>query len=110
MIEVMQQGTLDMQNRGIRYSSNNIGTPEPVREINGKLYALVPQTIRIEMPQGILVQESHLLAVSEDGGKRWYFVDTAPLGDDQKLGVVFPDLVGKIKVPVRKQPILTPKK
>ena len=110
MLEVLKQSNLQMQNQGIRYSSVNIGSPEPVREIDGKWYALVPETIRIEVPQGILIQESHLLAVSEDKGNRWYFVDTASLAEEEKLAAVFPALVGKMKIPIRKQPVLTSKK
>ena len=108
MTQVLQEGNLRMKMQGGSFESVEVGLPGPVSEVHGKLYALVPQIIKMRVSQGTLVTEGHLMAISEDQGHRWYFTDTAPLVDDQKLAMIFPELVGKIKIPPRKPPTLRP--
>lgn len=109
MIQVLQQGNIEMRSGGVNYDSVEIGWPDAVEEVNGKLYTLVPETIKMKVPQGILIQESNLIAISLDQGNKWYFIDTAGL-DDQKLAMVLPELVGRIKIPPRPPPTLVPDK
>ena len=108
MIATLKRSTEAMRAQGISFTDVTIGTPEAPKKIGGWLIAIVPQHIRMTMPKGELVQDSHLLAISEDDGKKWVFVDAGVLSKS-KLAQVFPELDGKIEVPERKPPVFTPK-
>ena len=68
----------------------------------------MPQTIQMKVTRGKLIQDGWLLAVSEDQGTTWHFVDATNL-TDESLGQVFPDLVGKIKLAPKAPPRLEEK-
>ena len=82
-----------------------VGEPEKLQKIDGWLVGLVPQKLVMKVPGGTLEQESYLLGISEDDGKKWVFVDAGGVPKAQ-LEQIFPEIVGKIEVPARKQPVL----
>lgn len=104
MVEILEQSEMEMKNQGISFGSVTTGSPVDIKEINGKIYALVPQTVTIKVPEGTLIQESHLIAISDQG--RWYFIDTSPLDNDETVAQVLPDLAGKMKIPAKQPPTL----
>ncbi len=104
----MRQMDAQMKKEGFFYDSATIGTPGQVSDINGKLYVLIPETVKIKAPGGMITKESHLMAISEDKGKRWYFVDTAGLVNEEVFKDTLPDVVGRIEIPTPKQTTFTP--
>jgi hypothetical protein len=84
-----------------------VGNPGDVKEINGKLYAFIPETIKIKTPDGVYAKENRLIALSEDQGKRWLFVDVDQL-TPADLDKVLPDLQGKLDMPAPKETVFTP--
>ncbi len=52
-------------------------------------------------------KDSHLLGISEDGGKKWTFVDAGQMSEAQ-LAKVSPELAGKVKLPEKKKPVELP--
>jgi len=108
MIEIMKTGSIQMKQEGFSFDSVIIGTPAQAIDINGKLYALVPENVKMKAPGGILQGESYLMAISEDHGNSWYFMDTAGLTDEQRLKKILPDIVGKIEIPKPQKSIFIP--
>ncbi len=98
IIRSMTEGTKEMKRDGIGFKSVEIGAPgEPER--HGDLeVTLVPMKLVMTTPQGDLVTRSHMLAVSENQGADWDFVDCATLTDEH-LEVLYPALAGKIAIP-----------
>lgn len=92
------QGTEEMKRRGITIDSVTIGAPAEPQRYDDLLAGLVPQEMTMTTPQGKLVTASHLIAISEDEGVTWVFVDAGAI-NDQKLGILYPALKGKIKIP-----------
>jgi hypothetical protein len=108
--EVMQatikRGNEQMTTQGFKFEGYEVGQPGKVREIGGWLVTLIPETVKIKAPGGHLVQDAHLLGISEDAGKVWYFVDVGAVPEDQ-LMKLFPELKDKIHLPEHKQPVFT---
>ena len=100
----LKQGSMQMKEKGYKIGLATIGDPEKIEQAGSLMYALVPQTSPIKVPEGKLISESYLLAVSENNGEKWYFIDTAGL-TDQTLPQIFPALVGKLQIPMKKQPV-----
>jgi hypothetical protein len=91
-----------MKSKGVAIEDVTLGEPEKPRKIGEWLVSLVPQKILIKLPEGHIEQESHLLAISEDEGKNWTFVD---VNNRTKFETAFPELVGKIVLPEKKAPV-----
>ena len=56
---------------------------------------------------GIYVAESYTVAVSEDGGANWKFVAASNVTPEQ-LGMLLPEIVGKLDIPKPKPYTLEP--
>jgi hypothetical protein len=79
------------------------GAPARPRPIGPWLTALVPVTAILHGPHVDLTQPTVVLGISADQGKHWYFVplhDTTPA----ELNAWFPELAGKIVIPVDPAP------
>jgi hypothetical protein len=94
----LAQGNAELKRRGVTIDSAAIGTPAAPQRHAGLLASLVPMTTNLTTPQGKLVATSHLIAISEDNGASWVFVDTATV-NDEKLGTLYPPLKGKLQIP-----------
>ncbi len=92
----------------VTISKVSIGEPSKILTVGTELQATIPETLEIRVedsePKGILVDKSTLIAVSKDGGKNWYFMDTSTNGLD-KLRVQFPNLSPDLVVPPKQKPI-----
>ncbi len=104
MIQVFKNGTKEMTSQDISFQNIIIGKPIQTIKVKSIIYALVPQKITMNVPGGLLYQDSYLIGITKDAGKRWYFIDTAKFNEDN-LKIVLPDLAGKIKIPKKKEPI-----
>lgn len=103
-ISTLQQSYAQMQTSGVKFESVTIGNPAQIEEDGSLMHALVPQTIQMKVPDGRLIQDGYLLAISENGGEQWYFLDATNL-TDAILSQVFPTLAGKITIPTKKEPV-----
>jgi len=63
----------------------------------------VPQTTEVKFMASKVILESTLIAISEDNGLHWYFVDTTIYHGD-KLKSSLPDLSPELVIPPLKQP------
>lgn len=81
-----------------------IGEPGPVQDLGTWKVSLVPQTLFIKVSGGKLKAESTLLAISEDGGGSWTFMDSTPYHHPQ-FADNFPELAGKLDVPPKRQSV-----
>ncbi|QJE97272.1 hypothetical protein [Luteolibacter luteus] len=105
MTATLKQGMEQMKAQGVAIEKVTVGEPGKVEKIDGWMVGLIPQTLLMKVPGGTLEQESHLLGISEDEGKKWVFVDAAGIPKAQ-LEQIFPEIAGKIEVPARKKPVM----
>jgi hypothetical protein len=105
MIEILKRGSEGMRAKGASIEDVTFGEPGKSQKIGEWLVALVPQHLLIKSPEGRYEQDSHILAISEDDGKNWTFVD---VNNRTKFEKAFPEFIGKIELPERTDPV--PKK
>ena len=98
LMNTITQQSAELKRRGITINSVKIGTPDNPGEFEGLVAGLVPQEMVLTTPQGKLVCKSHLIAISENKGESWVFVDCAAI-NEEKLGILYPVLKGKIAIP-----------
>jgi len=85
-----------------------IGNPGEIVNHNNQLQALLPQTTIMLTPLGEMTVETHMLVISNDNGKHWWFIDTNVYKADKLKGIM-PDLSPKLKIPQQKKPKFTPR-
>lgn len=105
-LEVLKNGMNQMQSGGFQLMSTVAGDAKDVIEVGAEVYAMVPTTMKIKVPEGTLIGESALIGVSKDRGAHWTFVDLGNGLDEQRLKILFPAVAGRLKVPEPKQPVL----
>ncbi|MEK7951637.1 hypothetical protein [Luteolibacter soli] len=95
----LDQASTMLKSRGVTIDSAKIGTPQVPKNHGGVLVSLVPMETMMTTPQGKIIASSHMIAISEDKGASWVFVDTATVNED-KLGTLYPALKGKVDIPM----------
>ena len=93
---------------GIQFKKVLIGDPGEIIPYKDQLQCVVPEHTDMETPMGSLSITSSLIAISQDKGKNWYFVDTNMYRAD-KLKAALPDLSPNLVIPPQQQPKITPK-
>ena len=93
-----------MQQQEIEFISVDMGEPGDIYSTGDNLFSLVPQTIILKIPNGKLKTESYLLALSENNGDTWYFIDTSQLTMDN-VKEMLPNYNMDLRIPPKKQPI-----
>lgn len=62
-------------------------------------FSLIRTRTEIEVPDGTMIERKHMLAISEDEGKTWKFLDTAGLEDETARIFAIPKLPEGLKLP-----------
>jgi len=114
MIETLRRGSEDMKAHGTAILGVEVSEPKEVVTAGEKQFAIVPMIVRIQLPDGTLRSKGFLIAVSEDHGKTWTFIDGGgiikePGKEREKLAQVIPDFPTQLSLPAREQPMLEPK-
>ena len=105
MMNLFREGKEQMTARGMTLEQITVGQPSfPVRAGN-ELFIVVPHTLRLKTPQGVLVDESYYLGVSSNGGRNWTFVDGQGM-NDQTVKQFFPNLPAELTLPPKSAPRL----
>lgn len=84
-----------------------IGNPGKIILYKNELQATVPQTTEMKFMAATIVMESTLIALSDDKGKHWYFVDTSIYHED-KVKSSLPGLSPELVVPPMRPPKIIP--
>lgn len=108
-IASMKQESSEMLSDNMQLVSNTVGEPRDFVQVESESYAIVPSTIRIRVPEGMLVGEAFMIGISTDGGQNWTFVDSGGGNTDMKLlKNLFPTAAEKLRIPETKPPVLHP--
>jgi hypothetical protein len=111
MIEMLRRGSEEMKAHGSAILAAEVGEPKEVVTAGDKQFAIVPMTVRIQVPEGTLRSTGFLISISEDRGKTWTFLDGAgitkePGKEREKLAQVIPDFPTQLSLPAREPPVL----
>jgi hypothetical protein len=86
-----------------------IGSPGEIAQYKNQLQAVLPVSTTLEMVLGEMTVENSMIAISDDGGKNWTFIDTNIYNLERLQNISFtisPDLV----IPPHKKPKIVPVK
>lgn len=114
MIEMLRSGTEDMKAHGSAILGAEVSEPPEVVTANDKQFAIVPITVRVQVPEGTVRANSFLVAISEDHGKTWKFIDGAGLhkasgGERETLTQIIPAFPAQLSLPAWEPPVLESK-
>ena len=104
-IERISEAMKDIQSDKFSVLSNVVGDPQQTIVQGKNVFAVLPTTMKIKVPEGVLVGQSFMIGASKDGGKNWTFVDGGS-GNPQQLASLFPTVADKLKLPEKKRPVL----
>ena len=79
------------------------GQPTTPKTMGRWLTSLVPLTVVLHRTPLDVTQQTHLLALSADQGKHWFFVPLYQTSQ-AKLNTWFPEFAGKVLVPADPEP------
>jgi hypothetical protein len=95
-----------MKQFGAEIKRVTIGDPGKIIAYKNQLQATIPQTTRVKFMASTITLESTLIAISEDKGAHWYFVDTSIYRGDRLIKSL-PDLSPELVIPPMKKPVIT---
>lgn len=104
-LEQIKEDIEGLRTQGITFDSISIGQPTVFVEAGEEIHTLIPQTLFINVPRGTLMSESYLIAVTQDKGETWYFIDTAEI-DSNNVKKTLPNYNLELRIPLQKDPIL----
>jgi hypothetical protein len=84
-----------------------IGNPGKVINYKNQLQVTLPQTSELASGFGNVTLETTLIAISTNGGKNWYFIDTS-VYNMKDVKKAMPDLSPELAIPPPKPPKFTP--
>lgn len=101
----------ELKGDGMRFDKFVISGPSELAEAAGDVYGIVPFTLEMTGPNGMVGSKpSYLIAVSRDRGASWKFLDGAGVaGDRTRLKTILPNLPSNLRLP-EKRPAVWKKK
>lgn len=108
MLRQVEEAMGAMKKAGLTISSITLGHPgEPVRG-QGQLFSVVPMVMKVDAPKAVVTTNGYLLAVSDDKGATWAYIDGSSLTPDS-VRKVFPKFPASLKLPEKKEPVVEKK-
>ncbi len=104
MVAVTEGQVKEMKDHGAEIISTSISVPQEVVPIGSQFFAIVPYTLKVKTPEGVLTQQSYLLAISNKDSIKWTFLDVSQINESQ-LKILLPSVIGKLTLPEKQPPV-----
>jgi hypothetical protein len=104
MIADMTKELKQMEAEGVVILSSESGTPAQFVRDAGAIYAVLPTTTKTRTQTGVFQSESNMIAVSNDEGANWKFIDASGQNNGE-LNKLIPGVADKLKLPPDKTPV-----
>lgn len=75
MAASIQQQMEQMEQKGTQVIGLKYGTPSSIIKQKDELQCTIPQTMTLKVKEGKIMAQSTLIAISQDKGAHWFFVD-----------------------------------
>jgi hypothetical protein len=100
-IKMLEAIAAELRGQGLKFHAFRFGTPSPMFEAAGEVYAIYPYTLELTGPNGEPAsQPSYLVCTSNDRGATWKFLDGAGVGADRgKLQRFLPGFPAELALP-----------
>lgn len=89
---------------GVVLVSISYGEPSPPLREGGCLFSLVPTHTVYRTPEGKMIISEPLLAISEDGGKTWGFLEGRSIEIETARKTILPRLPADLRLPPKQSP------
>lgn len=105
VVQELKDQFAEARSYGVNSFEAKIGQPSRPKQVGRWLASIIPVTALAHGPHLDLTQQTHVLALSADQGRRWYVVPLYQKTDDD-LAAWFPEFRGKITLPATPAPEL----
>lgn len=89
----------NLKGAGVKMLAIKVGEPEEVVAVEGQLFAVVPTTLKMREPRGVVAGNGFLVGASDDDGESWTFVDGSGGRAEVMMKSLLPAAAGKLKLP-----------
>lgn len=93
-----------LKKQGIIKFDGSVGSPGPFYKAGKQIHCLIPETIILHMFNGRYVNRSYLLAISDNAGKSWTFMDVGKM-PSEVLHKLLPNYNEELIIPASGQPM-----
>ncbi len=107
VIEQLEQTQKDMDADKVKMSAFEIGAMGKLSMAGETGYVVIPTIYRFTDPAKIGEIESFLLAITDDGGKKWMFADGGGLKNPALRNAVFDNLPAGLQFPESRPAVFT---
>lgn len=104
MLQMLTTGLAQMKQQGFAFESITMGAPGKFYKAGSEIHCLVPESIVMKTQQGRFRGESNLLAVSQNQGKTWTFLDLNA-GSIKAIDQIFPKFNHSLVIPQPQKPV-----
>lgn len=108
ILDALKAAAAEWRAEGAEVVGYEAGEPGEIVRAGARLFAVVPTELKMDTPKAAGTLKSYMLAISDDGGKVWKFVDGAGLNEDV-LKVLVPEAVGVVTLPKPEAPVFKDK-
>ena len=107
MVSLTDSTMKALKTQGVNFESATIGSPGKFYKAGAEIHCIIPEFITLKIPDGHLLVQSNLLAITGDGGKTYKFLDmnkdTVAL-----IKTMFPNFNPDLKIPEPIAPVRKP--
>lgn len=88
---------------GVKFLDIKFGVPSKIVNTGKELQCVIPQSIEMKIKGGKMTTTTSLIAISENNGKSWFFVDSG--GNNlENLKSLLPTLSDELELPMPQDP------
>jgi hypothetical protein len=102
MAQSLKEKSKKLFSMGIDLKEIQLGEPDSLYKAGKEWHCMLSQSIIFDTPPGKLKQESWFLAITNNNGIDWYFIDVSNL-NEKKIKELFPDFNPALKIPAEKK-------
>jgi hypothetical protein len=109
MQKLIVERIASLKKQGVMSFEGSVGSPGPFIKAGTQIHCLLPETIMLNMFNGRYVTRSYLLAISDDKGKSWTFMDVGKM-PVEVLHKLLPNYNNGLVIPTPGKPMFFPDK
>lgn len=103
MLEETTKSFKQLEAENITFLAVKFGAPSKIVKVDNEMQCIIPQMIEMKVPGGKLTAHTSLIAISNNKGKNWYFVDVSS-NSMESMKMLLPTLSSELVLPEPQDP------
>lgn len=99
MIAFLEKSMKEMEGEGLKIESFTVGEPRDFVGVGRRVFAVLPTAMKATFGKQSVTSEGNWIAVSEDGGGNWTFVNLERGAERERVRTLFPEAADKLRLP-----------